>query len=96
MYIKVINMNFNGQIDYKGLNINKFKAGTQVYDFENNVFLVNTNEEVTTTSDILVITEEEYTHGKEEILSREIPAESADLEERVNTIEATLNALVGE
>ena len=96
MYIKVINMNYNGKIDYKGLDINKFISGTQVYDFDNQIFLVNTTEEVTATSDILIITQEEYTRAKEEILSREVPVETDNLEERVNEMEQILNALVGE
>ena len=95
MYIKVINMNFNGQIDYKGLNINKFKAGTQVYDFENNVFLVNTNEEVSETEDISIITETEYNAIKLEIESREVEPTDT-LEDRVNNLENVINTLVGE
>lgn len=44
-YLKIININPTGMIDYKTLDIEQFVAGTQVYDLENGVCLVQTSQD---------------------------------------------------
>lgn len=60
-YLKIININPTGMIDYKTLDINQFVAGTQVYDLENGVCLVQTSQvNFEPHSDIMELTVDEY------------------------------------
>lgn len=60
-YLKIININKTGMIDYKTLDINQFVAGTQVYDLENGVCLVQTPQvNFEPHSDIMELTVDEY------------------------------------
>ena len=97
MYIQVNNMNFNGIIDYKGLDISMFIPSTQLYDFEENVFLVNTRENVQTTTDIQIITEEAYLEYKEMLEERRRREEEDDpsVEDRLNDVELAILELAG-
>ncbi|WIL37531.1 hypothetical protein QN089_09195 [Kurthia sp. YJT4] len=69
-YLKIININPKGMIDYKTLDINQFVAGTQVYDLENGVCLVKTSEDnYTPHADIIELTEAEYNEQRDIINS---------------------------
>jgi len=94
MYLKLINMNYNGKVDYKGLDLKKFIAGTQVYDIDNKVFLVKTNENVNLTNEILSVTEEEYIIYKKE-LEDKIMEETVTIEQRLDDIEMTILEMAG-
>lgn len=60
-YLKIININSTGMIDYKTLDIEQFVAGTQVYDLENGVCLVQTSQaDFEPHIDVTELTEEEY------------------------------------
>ncbi|MEB7771416.1 hypothetical protein [Kurthia gibsonii] len=60
-YLKIININKTGMIDYKTLDIEQFVAGTQVYDLENGVCLVQTSQvNFEPHSDIMELTVDEY------------------------------------
>lgn len=60
-YLKIININPKGVIDYKTLDINQFVAGTQVYDLEKGVCLVQTSQvNFEPHSDIMELTVDEY------------------------------------
>lgn len=60
-YLKIININPTGMIDYKTLDIEQFVAGTQVYDLENGVCLVQTSQaDFEPHIDVTELTEEEY------------------------------------
>lgn len=60
-YLKIININPKGVIDYKTLDINQFVAGTQVYNLENGVCLVQTSQvDFEPHIDVTELTADEY------------------------------------
>lgn len=60
----------SGNVNYKGLDINLFVAGSQVYDFEEDIFLVITDEEDIEMFDAQELKAEEYNDMKREIQKR--------------------------
>ena len=59
--LKISKINSSNVIDYKTLDINQFIAGSQVYDLENGVCLVETTQDnYEPHADIFELTEEEY------------------------------------
>lgn len=66
MYLKISNFlnNFN-QPDYKGLDINKFEPGSQLYTTGATYCVIATNEELTTLPiDVVEITQDQYNTEK--------------------------------
>lgn len=60
-YLKIVNININSVVDYKTLDINQFVAGTQVYDLENGVCLVQTSQaDFEPHIDVTELTADEY------------------------------------
>lgn len=108
MFIKVIGfIGDNGHSDYKGLNIDNFVAGSQVYDFDNKVCIIETNEDYTGSNpDLQVLTKEEYIEIRE-IMAMNSPAgqeksEVEKLKEEINQLnqqmtvqQAAINTLLG-
>lgn len=64
MIVKIIDINKNGVIDYKGLNIDLFVAGSQFYYKENDIenCLVKTKEDLTEFKhdNVIKIIDDEY------------------------------------
>ena len=83
----------NGTADYKGLDISLFIAGSQVYDFSNNLCLVQSNEEKSGT-DITVLTEAEYLAAKDTILATRQPTELEQLQTNQALIQAALDDII--
>lgn len=72
MYYKIKNLiQSNGNADYKGLDINLFVPGKQVYDFEMNQCMIETTEEeLISHSDLEVVNEGTYLYFRHEIKSK--------------------------
>lgn len=72
-FLKVIEILSASTVDYKNLDIEKFIPGTQVYDLENGVCLVQTTEEdFEPHAHIFELTAEEY-HTQAEIINAMTP-----------------------
>lgn len=99
MYIKITNLaNAQGQCDYKGLNINQFIAGSQVYDLANNIALIKTSENVTiVNADITILTEADYNTQKQQIetaqKTNQPKSEVEELKSRVDLMQKALDDL---
>lgn len=70
-YVKINNILGigGGAVDYKGLDVNKFIAGSQRYDINNNYCIVLTSEDFSEVTDVKVIIKENYEALKTEIES---------------------------
>lgn len=98
--IKINNLiKSNGEADYKGLDINKFIAGKQLYSsnfIKNNTCMVITLEEdIPTHKDVKIVTEEEYNLFKEEIKQNSPKTEEEILKERIASLELAMANIIG-
>lgn len=105
MYYKIKNLiQPNGNADYKGLNVNLFIPGKQVYDLQSNECAVETTEELFEHEDVQQITIEEYFAFKDRAEDKEqsnlydevqiLKAENAELREYIDEHEAALIEVV--
>ncbi|MCW3793511.1 hypothetical protein OM416_18105 [Paenibacillus sp. LS1] len=72
VYLKIVNIvSNNGVIDYKGLNIDLFVPGSQVYPLSGNYCLLGTTQEVVVGfhEDVIVLTAEDYESLKNEFIT---------------------------
>lgn len=94
MYVKIININDNGNIDYKGLNINCFISGKQIYDYNNNYCIVETTESISINNiDLFILTEEQYFQEKAIIETNNNQNKPLSLEEQIEGLKAKNNEL---
>lgn len=99
MYIKIKNiLQNNGILNYKGLDINKFKAGSHGYDFENDFCIVETFEEnIENFSDVEELTYEEYQNILNEIKIKEKKntdaSKDGQLEDEINELKQAIAEL---
>lgn len=98
-FVKISNLiQMNGIADYKGLDIDKFVPGMQLYPNlrENNICMVVTLEEnIPTYKDIKIVTEEEYNLFKEEIKKDSPATEEEILKERIASLELAMANIIG-
>ncbi|MHB8036171.1 hypothetical protein CF069_20155 [Clostridium botulinum] len=100
-YLKIINLiDNNGICQYKGLDVNKFFAGSQMVNFEENTCVIKTMEEkIPNNSDLIVLSEDDYkTEFKniEKILSEKTKSEELE-QQKQQALNAKLlkdNALI--
>lgn len=91
MYFKILNLlKENGNADYKTLDILKIVIGSQVYDNSNNIAYIEYNESYSPHSDLVEITQSDYDNAKIALLAQE----GLTLEERVMSVEQTLNTIL--
>lgn len=90
MFIKITNLITDNNVDYKSLNIDKIITGSQVYDFTNSIAYVEYNESYSPHSDLVEITQSDYDNAKIALLAQE----RLTLEERVISVEQTLNTIL--
>lgn len=90
MFIKITNLITDNNADYKSLNVDKIISGSQVYDFTNHIAYVEYNETFTPHNDLIEITQTEYDNVKKALLVQE----GLTLEERVISVEQTLNTIL--
>lgn len=77
-----------GQPDYKGLDINLFVSGSQVYDLEAGICFVKTNEQsAPQNSDITVLNEADYITGTDAIKTA-MQTQEQTMEQKVQGLEA--------
>lgn len=91
-YIEVADLvNIFGQSDYKGLNIDLFISGSQVYSTDMSVFIGATTEELLPVhADLTEITEAEYISKKADIIaSYPLPKEEQNAV-KISELEAQL------
>ena len=90
-FLKIRNIG-NGVIDYKGLDINQFLPGFQVYPSGVDYCLVATNEDdFTEHTDVQEITQAEYEQERDEVLaSMPKPINPEDLQNQLNDANATI------
>ncbi|MFV3010413.1 hypothetical protein ACLD43_04570 [Clostridium botulinum] len=98
MYIKIKNiLQNNGIIDYKGLDINKFRVGSHGYNFENDFCIVETTEKDTVKfSDVEELNYEKYQKILNEIKAKEennINPSKKQLEDEVNELKQAIAEL---
>lgn len=88
-YLKITNLkNIFGQCDYKGLDINQFIAGSQVYAQDMSCCVLATNENITIIStDITELQETDYNIQRAQLLAGVI---------NVGTLESAKNAKINE
>lgn len=85
----------DGMCDYKGLNINKFIAGSQVYDLSNNLCLIKTTEEsIIQNADITILADQEYNTLKSEI-DKNKANQSASINDRISALEVAMAQQLG-
>jgi hypothetical protein len=89
--LKIINLG-EGKLDYKGLDINRFIPGSQLYAEDYSVFYVYTAEEnIPDHPDVQIVSQEEYDEFKQYLLN--LPKPKSDLEvmqEELNEVKANL------
>ena len=89
-YFKIVNLlNQFGQPDYKGLDINNFVPGGQVYSPDNTTCIVATTDDTasSTSSDVTELTEADYTSTRTEMLSV-LDANNKTTEQRIAELES--------
>lgn len=95
MYLKIINLLVYGNPDYKGLDINKFISGSQVYDLKNGICFLKTDElNIPQNVDVTVLSEADYIAGVNEIRSME-QAAAQTIENRISAVEIGLAQVLG-
>lgn len=86
MFFKITNLTqSNGNIDYKGLNINNVL--NPVYDFKNNIAYVEYNETYSSNDDLIEVTQTDYDNAKTALTTQQ----GLTVEERLAVVEQTLN-----
>ncbi|WP_411552303.1 hypothetical protein [Paenibacillus lautus] len=95
-FYKVTSLQLFGQYDYKGLDIDKFIPGSQVYNDIDNEFSVATTEVLFQGHpDVAEITEAEYTTYRDRVIPKPImPEEAEALNTRLDTAETDLGLLL--
>ena len=96
-FIKVMNLfNNQGKADYKGLDLSKIIAGTQLYPIDENVAYVGyEDDEIPQHKDLQIITEEEYLQIKSEIeANRPLTPEEEELRQRIELMQQALDDLL--
>lgn len=86
-YYKILNLNNNGVMDYKTINIGKNVAGSQVYAADTSYCILANLEDVTH-KDLVKLTHEQYVAEKAIIENEAPPSEEQILRERVEMLEA--------
>lgn len=99
-YLRINNLfNSFNQPDYKGLDIDLFISGSQVYDLEpsSNYCIIATNEEnIISHSDIQIISESEYLQEKQNIIAKQkVTDPIQQLKQQVDEQAIALAALIG-
>lgn len=94
-YLKITDLFPNGSInaDYKGLDISRFKVGSQVYPVENGIqFAYVATDAVADINfpDVEEITEQEYLQAVEDYQT----SQPKPMEEQVNDLQSTVDQLV--
>lgn len=79
----------DGSIDYKGLNIEKFIAGTQKYPISHEYCIVKTSGEVPEHNDIIVLTDSEY-EAEKELIDNERSNYKSDEEKAIDELKTKL------
>lgn len=95
-FVKVMNLFDNqGKADYKGLDLSKIIAGTQLYPINENVAYVGyEDDEIPQHEDLQIITEEEYLQIKNEIEVNKPKTLEEELQERINLMQQALDDLL--
>ena len=95
-FVKVMNLFDNqGTANYKGLDLSKIIAGTQLYPINENVAYVGYEDyELPQHEDLLVITEDEYLQIKNEIEANRPKTLEEELQERINLMQQALDDLL--
>lgn len=89
--LKISNLvgQFGGQVDYKGLNIDQFIPGSQVYKHDFSYCIVATFEESTSLhSDVTELTPEQYSVEKQVIIAEIQELTPPPVEDRITQLEA--------
>lgn len=91
-YVKIINLfpPQGGVCDYKGLDIDLFVAGKQVYD-ETTAYIATTEDTIPAHADLVELTEQEYLNYKQEIENRPRPLTET---ERIELMEKAMEDLI--
>lgn len=94
-FLKVQNIKGNfGRIDYKGLDLRKIIGGSQVYEKDLNYCLLATNEEgLPVSTDIIELTETEYTTLRNELEHLQ-QQEEQTIEDRISLMQQALDDLL--
>lgn len=89
MYLKIINLfDMFGQPDYKGLDINLFVPGSQVYDLKAGICYVKTSEQsVPQNADITVLSEADYIAGTN-VIKEAIQTSEQTMEQKVQDLQS--------
>lgn len=91
MFLKINNIrNSSGKIDYKGLDINRFIAGTQCYPYDCTSCCVASEEQDINNKDVEIITEEQYYQHKSEFEESIKKNNPVSLEEKIKIQEAAI------
>ncbi|ABS41432.1 hypothetical protein [Clostridium botulinum] len=93
-YLKIINLiDNNGICQYKGLDVNKFFAGSQMVNFEENTCVIKTmEEEIPKNSDLTVLSEDDYISEFKNIENKRLSEKPKSEEEISQEKQQALNA----
>lgn len=92
IFVKINNLDSNGRIDYKGLDIEKIIPGTQVYPNSENVAYFGYDGALKSVGDIQVITEQEYLAFRQDELSKPAPPSEMDvLKQQLAEVQSVLD-----
>ncbi|GAV13226.1 hypothetical protein [Paenibacillus sp. NAIST15-1] len=87
---------YEGDVDYKGLNIKKFVPGSQIYPTGEQVCYVITNEEnIPEHADILRITTDEYEAAREKYIVNPVRPPSPE-QQQIDALQATVLGLMAQ
>lgn len=91
-YVKIVNLfpAGGGTCDYKGLDINLFVAGKQVYD-ETVAYIVTEETDLPVNDDLIELTEHEYLSCRQEIENRPRPLNEV---ERIELMEKAVEDII--
>ena len=95
-FVKVMNLFDNqGTANYKGLDLSKIIAGTQLYPINKNVAYVGyEDDEIPQHEDLQIITEEEYLQIKSEIEANRPLTPEEELQQRIGLMQQALDNLL--
>lgn len=84
-----------GQCDYKGLDIDKFVPGSQVYKKDMTMCVIATTEdgELPSNPDLEIITEQQYIQEKQEIIA-EYQIEQQTIDQKIALMQAAIDDLI--
>lgn len=89
--IKISNLINNGQVDYKGLDIDKIVPFTQLYPNYDNVAYFMYDGEVTETTGIQIVSQATYDEHKKRIANEPKPLQDSD---RIKMLEDTMDFIL--